>query len=77
MIANDIEKDINSLTELLTEYFSNLQRKNNFWVRNPFKVTKGSTGLTATDHKSFLVITFHSAFNTKFKRVSVASFWEY
>ena len=29
MISNDIEKHINSLTELLTEYFPNLQRKNN------------------------------------------------
>ena len=32
MIANDIEKHVKRLIKPLTEYFANLQSKNNYWV---------------------------------------------
>ena len=74
MIVNDIEKHVSSLTESFTEYFPNLQSKNNYWVQNPFKVTEKPIELTATEYENLIEITCDSVLKAKFEEFPAAVF---
>ncbi|CAK8685466.1 unnamed protein product [Clavelina lepadiformis] len=57
MTVNEIKRHLIILTEsLLNENLPNLQRKNNYWVQNPFKITEMPTELKAKDYESLIEI---------------------
>ena len=72
---NDINDHLAGLSESLTMYFPNLERREHRWIQNPFRVTEKPLGFLSTDFEKLIEITSDTQLMANFEEMPLDVFW--